>query len=157
MLFQTRCNVAKSGKLTEIVLIVIKKNVFLMVSPPSISVAARSSVGRWIVFLGTCVEDRAYDWRLNFFWTELNWTDQMTELDWTCHVSKNGQQIVEPRDPAWPIMRPLATFSFSFFHSLRPSFLPVPPSSSSLLPPRPSYLFIPSSSSTLFYPHPDLS
>ena len=43
-------------------------------------------------------------------------------------------------------MRPLATFSyfifltaFSFFHSPRPSFLPVPPSSPSLLPPRSSF------------------
>ena len=44
------------------------------------------------------------------------------------------------------MIRPLATFSFliflsnfSYFHTHRPSFLPVPPSSSSLLPPRPSF------------------
>ena len=52
----------------------------------------------------------------------------------------------EEQGPVRPMMRPLATFSFfiflktfSFFHSPRPSFLLVPPSSSSLLPPGPSF------------------
>ena len=59
-------------------------------------------------------------------------------------------------------MRPLATFSyfiflttFSFFHSPRPSFLPVPPSSPSLLPPRSSFLLVTPHPS--FFPFPALS
>ena len=58
-------------------------------------------------------------------------------------------------------MRPLATFSFfiflttfSFFPSPHPSFFPVPPSSSSLLPPRPSFFLVPPSSSSLLPPRP---
>ena len=42
-------------------------------------------------------------------------------------------------------------FIFSFFLSL---FLPVPPSSPSLLPPRPSFLLVPPSSSSLLSPFP---
>ena len=46
---------------------------------------------------------------------------------------------------------------FFILHLPHPSFLPIPPSSPSLLPPRPSCLLIPPSSSILFFPHPALS
>ena len=46
----------------------------------------------------------------------------------------NREKLDKKQGTARPMMRPLATFSFllttfSFFHSPRPSFLPVPPSS----------------------------
>ena len=51
--------------------------------------------------------------------------------------------------PARPMMRPLAIFSFyiflatfSFLHSPRPSFVPVPPSSSSVLQSRPTFFLV---------------
>ena len=47
--------------------------------------------------------------------------------------------------------------TFIFFCSPRPSFLPVPPSSSSLFPPHPSFLLVPPSSSSLFFPRPAVS
>ena len=63
------------------------------------------------------------------------------------------------------MMRPLATFLFFIFfnnffisfHSPRPSFLPILPSSPSLLPPRLSFLLVSPSSSSLFFPQPALS
>ena len=60
------------------------------------------------------------------------------------------------------MMRPLATFSFFIFfnnffisfHSPRPSFLSILPSSPSLLPPRLSFLPVSPSSSSLLPPRP---
>ena len=46
---------------------------------------------------------------------------------------------------------------WALFHSPRPSFLPILPSSPSLLPPRLSFLLISPSSSSLFFPQPALS